>query len=91
MAAKGKDTEQEAQRLFNTLIDGVPRDGLWPVIVGLLRHVLLDEAASIQDYSYGVFAMTDTLRDAAFLQSEKGDDVETDIRLLTKLRRSHLL
>lgn len=63
--------EQIGRELFDQLIEKVPLPELWSVVVGLLQHILLNESASVRDYHYGMFAMTDTLRDAADRQSKK--------------------
>ena len=81
--------EDQAKILFEKLKE-IPRQELWPVVVGLLQHLLLDNATTSSDYCYGVFAVTDTLRDAAFLQRGKGGNVAMDIELLTTLRKYHL-
>ncbi len=90
MTTKNEDIEQEARKLFDQLIEEIPRKQLWPVIVGLLQQVLLSDEATVKDYHYGVFALTDTLCDAAESQSGKDEDVETDIAVLSRLRKYHL-
>jgi len=81
--------EGRAKTLFEQFKE-IPRTELWPVVVGLLQHLLLDNSTTSSDYSYGVFAVTDTLRDAAFLRKGKGGNVAMDIELLTTLRKHHL-
>lgn len=88
--ARQKDQSTEAKKLFDQLIRRIPRDELWPVIVGLLQHVLLEDETTLNDYYYGVFAVTDTLRDAAQLQKSKGADMDVPVVLLTLLRTYHL-
>ena len=89
--AKEKDFSKEAKKLFDQLVERIPRDELWPVIVGLLQHTLLDEETTLNDYFYGVFAVTDTLRDAANLQKSKGAaDMDFPIVLFTMVRTYHL-
>ncbi len=90
MTTKTKDIDQKAKNLFNQLVEKIPRDNMWPVIVGLMQHALLDDNTSIEDYHYGAFAVTDTLRDAAKLQKEKGEAMELDIMILSNFRKSHL-
>lgn len=88
--SKQKDLSKEAKKLFDQLIKRIPRDELWPVIVGLLQHTLLDDETTLNDYFYGVFAVTDTLRDAANLQKSKGADMDFPIVLFTLVRTYHL-
>lgn len=81
--------EEQAKTHFEQL-KKIPHTELWPVVVGLLQHLLLDTSTTSRDYCYGVFAVTDTLRDAAYLQKGKGGNVALDIDLLTSLRWYHL-
>ena len=83
--------EHEAQLQFDEFIRQVPREHMWPAVVGLLQHLLLHDDVSLDDYAYGVFAVTDTLRDAAFKLQERGlGELGTDITLLTQLRSGKL-
>ena len=84
------NSSQNTQALFDRMIEAVPRKQLWPAAVGLLQHLLLADDVDLQEYHYGMFAIADTLRDAACRQEERGVNVRNDIGLLSKLRRAHL-
>lgn len=90
MTDSNQHYDHVAKELYDRLVKEVPREYRWPVIVGLVQEALLCESASAGEYHYGVFALTDTLRDAAELQRNKGEYVQPDIEALARLRKSHL-
>ncbi len=90
MTASDSDIEKKARQLYHQLSAEVPRHKLWPVVVGLLQHLIIDNDATSADYHYGMFAVTDTLRDAAYRHEEMNHGMAVDIELLTMLRRLHL-
>lgn len=87
---KKTKAENEAKMLFDRLVQHSPREELWPAVVGLLQHLLLEDDATLSDYYYGVFAVTDTLRDAAIFQKARGHGMEAALKMLTEVRKWHL-
>ena len=90
IAEKEQTDIEPAEVLFNKLVKEIPRNALWPVIIGLIQHVLLYENTTMHDYHHGIFAITDTLCDAADLQIHYGADVKQDLRELAHLRKRNL-
>lgn len=62
----------------------------WPLIVSLLQQALLHDGVTLEDFKFGVFAVLDTMRDAALFQKEQGESVELDIHLISTLRKAYL-
>ena len=86
-----EDSERTAKALLGQLVENVHRSGLWPVVIGLLKHLLLHDGVKRRDYHYGVFAVADTLCDAYEKQESKANHIPNiDIQTLTRLRKRNM-